>query len=141
MKVDYSQLQQKPIRLKPSIKHEKPSEATRRGPPTPDVAQKASTNAQERKARSSAGQWTLRGVSAEIREAVAWAAKEEGMTIGTWVDEVLRAVLTDDAETQPEASHEDAYDAILEAIEEIRSRLERLEERKTIWDTIRGFWS
>ncbi len=138
---DYTQLPQKPIRLKPRIANEKPSGTTRSGPPA-EILRENVTMKQRRpvkkKSRSAADQWTLRGVSPETREAVALAAREDGMTIGAWVDEVLQEVLSADPF---ETAHAETNQEIMERLEDIRARLETLEERKNLWEQLKAYWS
>ncbi len=137
---DYAQLPQKPIRLKPRIAMEMPSASTRHGPPAEILREQVSPGQRrqvKRKTKRQSDQWTIRGVSPEIREAVALAAKGEGMTIGAWVDEVLR----DAFEAEPAAAPQlEASQEILEVLDEIRARLEVLEGRRTFWETLTGFW-
>lgn len=127
---EYSQRPQKPIRLKPGISQEKPSEVTRRGPPA-EILATATPKKPVRRPRASGTQWTLRGISPEVREAITQAAKEDGVTTGTWVDQALREAWAE----EPAEMREDLTDLtpVLEALEDIRQRLEALEQRRGLF--------
>jgi hypothetical protein len=180
---DYSQKPQKPIKLKPSIAHERPNaiswasspgeilsapppEAVAAPPPTPP--RKTSPPPAKQPTRPEAPQWTLHGVSQEVRDEVIRAAREDGMSVGEWLDDVLRQVLLEsEVEAQPELEPEPELElepepepevraeaipqetparlpeqdetskGLYPMLEDIRDRLQALEQRKSFWDRLR----
>ncbi len=136
---DYSELPQKPITLKkdigglvrpageevPTAEHESS---------TPAVARQKKT-ASTRKKSSANGQWTLRGISSTAREAATQAARQEGLKLSEWMERAIyQSIATSPSQQEP-------TQPVIEALEDIRSRLERIELQSgffyRIWQRIK----
>lgn len=166
---DYSQKPQKPIKLKPSIAHERPNAISWRSSPAeilneppakavsaPPLTPPRAPNPPPatKPTPPEAAPWTLRGVSQEVREEVIRAAREDGMPVGEWIDDVLRQMLFEpepgsgpEPEVEEEATpreqpalvpaQDETHNGLYVMLEDIRNRLQALEQRKSFWDRLR----
>jgi len=139
-KQDYSELVQKPITLKkdigglvrPGEKRLQPSEVEPAPPPVP--VKKKQASAKKRNASTSV-QWTLRGVSASAKEVAVNAASEDGVTLHEWLERAIYQA----ASASPGPAEPDRM--LLDALEDIRQRLERVEQQSgffyRIWEHLK----
>jgi hypothetical protein len=127
---DYSVLPQKPITLKHEIKtppalkkstHKRKAGTKPKSTPKPKVAKASGP--------SPADQWTLRGISQEAREAASAAAEREGLEVGKWIE---RQIL-ERAEPENTQQFVKLDEALLESLQSIDERLDRLENQKGFW--------
>lgn len=81
-------------------------------------------------ARRSPQKWTVSGVSKETREAVARAAKKDGMPVGKWVDTTLRVT----AETRLKGGFPSLAlpPDLLDTLSELSERVKELSERRSL---------
>ncbi len=105
VKSDYTQKPQKPITLKPGIAEERLNAVSWSRPPgeilgaDPDQGP-AVPAAAEIPVRSTV-QWTLDGISEEVRDEAIESAKLEGIPVGEWLDRLLRDVLFEPIPDEP----------------------------------------
>jgi len=136
---DYSDLPQKPITLKNGIgglagpvsakvdstEHHQTASPKATPPKTPSVA----------KSHRATGQWTIRGISKTAREAATQAARDEGLKVSEWLERAIHQSLT------PPAKSFEGEASVMQALDEIRSRLERIEQQNgflyRIWQRIK----
>lgn len=130
---DYSSLPQKPIKLKADVNlpsalkrdSAKPRPKKRSQPPI----------AKKKRVRKKSPEKTpplLNGLSQQARESALAAAEREGVTIEAWLE---RRILEETA--APPAVVMPDMQPLLDALDEIRQRLERLEGQKGFWQR---FW-
>jgi hypothetical protein len=127
LKQDYSELPQKPIKLKegigglakPLVKPIEKTDSQAPARPAANTPQKRTA----KKPRQAVTQWTLRGVSPVAREAAVSAAREAGMPLGAWLEKTISQAVI------PAAKAEYSQQPMLEALADIQARLARLEHR------------
>jgi predicted HicB family RNase H-like nuclease len=133
----YSELPQRPIRLKADI-----GGLAGPGRKSVDKAETAKPSIQNplppqlrpaKKPRKPTTQWTLKGISPGTRDAAVQAAKTQGIPVGQWVDQAIRQSLT--AGTNPS----DSQQQVLDALGDIQARLERIERFPTWWERLKDF--
>ena len=126
-KQDYSDLPQKPIKLKEGIgglagprvdSDEKVENHISANPRLKSNKPRVS-----KQPGNTATRWTLQGVSAAARKAATEAAKREGLPLGEWLEKAIFTVITPAAKTQNPQQPQ------LDALTDIQVRLERLEHR------------
>ena len=137
LKRNYAELPQKPIKLKADIGglaspprkvlDEIVEHKTTRPKPIPPQMRPA------KKPHTSTGQWTLRGVSVEAREAAKEAAKAQGIPLGEWLERAIDQALA------PPATTQEPQREVLEALSDIQDRLEQLEQDRDWWGRLKQF--
>lgn len=131
---DYSVLPQKPITLKreistsPSLKGSTHKPKRKAGSKPASVPKPKSPKPKTKRA-STANQWTLRGVSKAARDAASAAAQSEGIELGRWLERVILEHVAPNKAEQPDKADE----ALLESLQSIDERLDRLENHRGFW--------
>ena len=122
VKSDYTQKPQKPITLKRGIAEERLNAVSWSRPPGDILGappeQEAAFPAAEEAPVPVTVQWTLDGISEEVRDEAIESANLEGVPVGEWVDRVLRDILfepiseepLDEEYEQPEGEYAEAYE-------------------------------
>ncbi|MCU7811730.1 MAG: hypothetical protein KZQ77_10910 [Candidatus Thiodiazotropha sp. (ex Notomyrtea botanica)] len=132
---DYAARPQRPITLKsgvrtpPVLKKEAPSKKQAK------PKKRSSSTATEKKAKkaggtSTANQWILRGISPATKNIALTAAKQEGIKVSEWLENVIDKSTQPDQQamrTSPEETH------LLTTLKSIDERLQRLEQQKGFW--------
>ncbi len=105
VKNDYTQKPQKPITLKPGIAEERVNAVSWSRPPGEilgaDPEQGPGIPAAAETPVRTTVQWTLDGISEEVRDEAIESAKLEGVPVGEWLDGVLRDVLFEPIPDEP----------------------------------------
>ena len=134
-KPDYSDLPQKPITLKKGIGGLARPLGRQRGReekqipiPTP-IPTPEKQPAVKKSTATTGGQWTLRGVSPEAREIAMKTAREEGVKLHEWIEQAIYHAASPAPENQISTQENQNDRVIMEAFQEIRERLERIEEQ------------
>lgn len=78
-------------------------------------------------------QWTLKGVSPETRTAATKAAKSAGMTLGGWIDQVLREAATRELAGDPKGPPPVDIEALVAGFDQ---RFAELAEKVTARDEL-----
>jgi hypothetical protein len=139
-KPNYADLPQRPITLKKSIgglARPKARSAAivqnKAAPPSPAPSKKPVSQ----KKSVSGGQWTLRGVSPDARELAVKLARDEGVKLHEWIEQAIYRAASPAPEpiSEPEPVVEISTDdaATLEALQDIRERLVRIEEQSGLF--------
>jgi len=130
-KKDYSSLPQKSIKLKsdvtlpPVLKRNAP-EPRKGRPKEPAPAKKAGSR------KSSPPENPFDGISQQARETALAAAAEAGVSLNTWVENLIL-----DARQAPPTESSEAFNEIRQSLQMIEQRLERIENQKGFWSR---FW-
>jgi KaiC/GvpD/RAD55 family RecA-like ATPase len=87
---------------------------------TPDRSKSTPSSAR----RDTRPQWTIKGVSPETRAAVTKAARRDGMKVGAWIDEKLRAAATETLQNSRDVAVRD--DELRDQVARLADRVEQL---------------
>ena len=138
-KQDYSELPQKPIALKKGIgglvepggRKSQLSDTDLSATPVPKQKKKIAV----KRRGAETEQWTLRGVSKTAREAATNVAREEGLKLNEWLERAIYQAIS------ASPSHSEPEKPIMDALEDIRDRLERIEQQRgllaRIWEYLK----
>jgi hypothetical protein len=138
-KQDYSELPQKPITLKKGIgglaapvktnveSAEKPLAAS---------TAKPKKRVPAKRKRAAKDHWILRGVSISARDVATKAARAEGVKLGEWLDQLILRTTTAPAQSG------ETQQQVLEALQDIQNRLERIEYQRgflsRLWEQLKS---
>lgn len=121
---DYSDLPQKPIKLKEGIGGLVGPGAKKPEPVSEEnVTTKAVKAGPPKHQPSETTQWTIRGISKLAREAATSAAKQEGIKLNEWLERAIHLYLSSHAMPEQQDTQ------VREALDDIRQRLERIERQ------------
>ncbi|MEN8166139.1 MAG: hypothetical protein ABFR65_01520 [Pseudomonadota bacterium] len=86
--------------------------------------------------RAAGDQWILRGVSISARDAATKAARAEGVKLGEWLDRIILRTTIAPAESG------ETQQQVLEALQDIQNRLERIEYHRgflsRLWEKLKS---
>jgi hypothetical protein len=139
---DYSALPQRPITLKqvgkkkPANKQSKVS--TDKNPTNTPTKKATAKKAPSRVKRRPTNEWLLKGIAQSTRAYAQQEAEAQGLTLEAWLEELIlsqrQPIIEEDVEETDENYLKYDLEQIVDLLNTIEARLERIEDQ-------RGFWS